>query len=57
MASLVLYTAVACVLTLMISYDAIDTDSPIASAFDNLGLGWIKVIISVGAFAALTTTV
>jgi len=40
-----------------VPYYEIDLNAPLAVAFANYGLPWFEVIISVGAFAGLTTTI
>eukprot|EP01132_Coremiostelium_polycephalum_P009095 gene9095-11146_t len=53
--STALYIGVSAVLTLMVPYNQIDINAPLSKAFQNLGLKWAQVIVSVGAFAGLTT--
>lgn len=48
---------VALVITGMVHYSQIDLEAPLAVAFAVHGLDWAEVIISVGAFAGLTTTI
>jgi APA family basic amino acid/polyamine antiporter len=51
----VLYIAVTIVLTGMVPCDQIDTDAPIAAAFQRVGLRWGQFIISLGAVAGITS--
>ncbi len=51
----VLYILVTIVLTGMVPCDQIDTDAPIAAAFQRVGLHWAQFIISLGAVAGLTS--
>jgi APA family basic amino acid/polyamine antiporter len=51
----ILYIAVTIVLTGMVPYDQIDTDAPIAAAFQKVGLGWGQFVISLGAVAGITS--
>jgi amino acid transporter len=55
--SLALYVSVSAILTLIVPYNLIEEASPLATAFANHGLNWMEVVISVGAFAALITTI
>lgn len=50
-----LYIAVAAVLTGMVPYDKIDKDAPVAVAFGQIGLGWAKFLISIGALTGITS--
>ncbi|MGD1042544.1 MAG: amino acid permease [Sedimentisphaerales bacterium] len=51
----VLYIGVTIVLTGMVPCDQIDTDAPIAAAFQRVGLHWGQFIISLGAVAGITS--
>ena len=51
----VLYIAVTIVLTGMVPCDQIDTDAPIAAAFQRVGLQWGQFIVSLGAVAGITS--
>lgn len=51
----VLYIAVAAVLTGMVPYDKIDVGAPVSAAFGNVGLPWIRRLISLGAIAGITS--
>ena len=51
----VLYIAVAAVVTGMVPYDKIDIDAPIAKAFNQVGLPWVHVLISIGALTGITS--
>jgi APA family basic amino acid/polyamine antiporter len=51
----ILYIAVTIVLTGMVPYDQIDTDAPVAAAFQRVGLHWGQFVISLGAVAGITS--
>lgn len=51
----ILYIGVTIVLTGMVPYDQIDTDAPVAAAFQKVGLHWGQFIISLGAIAGITS--
>ena len=51
-----IYMAVAAVITGMVPYLDIDTNSPLASAFSAHGADWAKYIIAVGAVCGLSTS-
>jgi APA family basic amino acid/polyamine antiporter len=53
----VLYIGVTIVLTGMVPCDQIDTDAPIAAAFERAGLYWGQFIISLGAVAGITSVI
>ncbi|MGA2323568.1 MAG: amino acid permease [Sedimentisphaerales bacterium] len=53
----VLYIAVTIVLTGMVPYDQIDTDAPVAAAFQRIGLHWGQFIVSLGAVAGITSVI
>ena len=42
-------------LTLMVPYYSIDHSAPAVSAFGQIGLDWAKVVVGVGATAAITS--
>ena len=42
-------------LTLMVPYYTIDYSAPAVSAFGQIGLDWAKVVVGVGATAAITS--
>ena len=50
-----LYMAVIAVLTGMVHYDRLDLAAPLASAFDQVGLGWAKLLIALAGVAGITT--
>lgn len=50
-----LYIAVTAVLTGMVHYSEIDIEAPIAVAFQNVGLHWAHLLISIGAVAGITS--
>jgi amino acid transporter len=49
----VLYCCLSAVLTLMIPYYLIDTDTPLPQAFELVHLDWAKYIVSIGAIFSL----
>ncbi len=51
----VLYIAVSAVITGMVPYDKINIDAPVSNAFNQVGLGWAQLLISVGAIAGITS--
>lgn len=51
----VLYIGVTIVLTGMVPYDQIDTDAPVAAAFERLGIHVGQFVISLGAVAGITS--
>jgi APA family basic amino acid/polyamine antiporter len=51
----VLYIAVAAVLTGMVPYQQIKVDAPVAEAFGQVGLGWARFIIAIGALTGITS--
>eukprot|EP01102_Stenamoeba_stenopodia_P005412 TRINITY_DN1603_c0_g4_i3.p1 TRINITY_DN1603_c0_g4~~TRINITY_DN1603_c0_g4_i3.p1 ORF type:complete len:649 (+),score=82.00 TRINITY_DN1603_c0_g4_i3:28-1947(+) len=52
----VLYALVSFVITGMVPYQLIDIEAPLAAAFDSKGISWAGILITIGAFAALITT-
>jgi APA family basic amino acid/polyamine antiporter len=50
-----LYMAVIAVLTGMVRYDRLDLNAPLANAFDQVGLGWAKLLIALAGVAGITT--
>jgi len=50
-----LYMAVIAVLTGMVRYDRLDLDAPLANAFEQVGLGWAKLVIALAGVAGITT--
>jgi APA family basic amino acid/polyamine antiporter len=52
-----LYMAVAAVITGMSRYPDLNTGAPLARAFDNVGQEWIANLISLGAVAGITTVI
>ena len=42
-------------LTLMIPYYKLDANAPAVSAFGDIGLGWAKVVVGVGATFAISS--
>nr|GMC80434.1 cationic amino acid transporter 9, chloroplastic [Ipomoea batatas] len=53
---IVLYIAVCLVITGMVPYKLLGGDAPLAEAFNDKGLKYVSVLISIGAIAGLTTT-
>jgi APA family basic amino acid/polyamine antiporter len=53
----VLYVAVTAVLTGMVPYDHININAGVAGAFEQVGLRWAHLIISLGAIAGLTSVI
>ncbi|WP_245950186.1 APC family permease [Calidifontibacter indicus] len=53
----VLYLAVCLVITGMVKYSSISEGAPIADAFDQVGLGWAKVLIGIAAIAGLSSVI
>lgn len=53
----VLYLAVCLVLTGMVKFDQISEGAPIADAFDQVGMGWAKVLVGVAAVAGLSSVI
>ncbi len=51
----ILYIAVTIVLTGIVPYDQIDTNAPVAAAFQKVGLHWGQFIVSLGATAGITS--
>jgi APA family basic amino acid/polyamine antiporter len=51
----VLYIGVVAVLTGMVSYDLIDKNAGVSSAFKQVGLGWAEVIIASAGVAGITS--
>jgi APA family basic amino acid/polyamine antiporter len=51
----VLYMAVIAVLTGMVPYDRLDLNAPLANAFEQVGLGWAKLLIALAGVAGITT--
>jgi hypothetical protein len=47
--------AVIAVLTGMVRYDRLDLDAPLANAFEQVGLGWAKLLIALAGVAGITT--
>jgi APA family basic amino acid/polyamine antiporter len=52
-----LYIAVSAVLTGMVPYDQISINAGVAKAFEQVGLRWAHLIISLGAIAGLTSVI
>ena len=50
------YIGVSAALTLMIPYTTINPAAALSDAFGDHGIGWAKIVISVGALAGMTTT-
>jgi APA family basic amino acid/polyamine antiporter len=50
-----LYMAVIAVLTGMVRYDRLDLKAPLAAAFEQVGLGWAKLLIALAGVAGITT--
>ncbi|GAB3662164.1 amino acid permease [Nocardioides korecus] len=53
----VLYILVCLVLTGMVDYRTISESAPISDAFDQVGLGWASILVSVAAVAGLTSVI
>lgn len=53
--SMVLYVLACLVLTGMVNYKDVDSESAFATAFADVGLHWLGIIISVGAILGITT--
>lgn len=51
-----LYCGVCLVITGMVPYYDIDLDAPLAAAFTSKGASWAVILITIGAFAGLITT-
>jgi basic amino acid/polyamine antiporter, APA family len=51
--SLVLYVAMALVLTGMVHYDRLNNAAPVAAAFSDIGLRWVAFVVSVAAVVGL----
>jgi basic amino acid/polyamine antiporter, APA family len=51
----VLYMGVIAVLTGMVRYDRLDVNAPLANAFEQVGLGWAKLLIALAGVAGITT--
>jgi len=50
-----LYLSVAAVLTGMVPYDRLSVETPVANAFEQVGLKWARAVISIGAVAGITS--
>lgn len=50
-----LYCSLSSVLTLMIPYYIVDSDTPLPHAFEYVGLNWAKYFVSIGAVMSLST--
>lgn len=55
--ALTLYIVMSLVLTGIVKYDTLGTSAPVATAFNQLGLEWVTMAISVAAVAGITTVV
>ena len=53
----VLYLLVCLVLTGMVSYKSLSDSAPISDAFDQVGLGWASILVSIAAVAGLTSVI
>jgi APA family basic amino acid/polyamine antiporter len=53
--AMVLYVAMSLVLTGLVPYTTLNTEAPVATAFNALGLTWISFIVSVAAVAGITS--
>jgi APA family basic amino acid/polyamine antiporter len=51
----ILYIAVSAVLTGMVPYQKINIDAPVSDAFQQVGVGWAQLLVSVGAIAGITS--
>eukprot|EP01126_Amoeba_proteus_P057191 TRINITY_DN7261_c0_g1_i4.p1 TRINITY_DN7261_c0_g1~~TRINITY_DN7261_c0_g1_i4.p1 ORF type:complete len:572 (-),score=112.35 TRINITY_DN7261_c0_g1_i4:327-2042(-) len=54
--SSLLYFLVGLIVTGMVPYNELDLVAPLAAAFGSHDVAWAEIIISIGSFAALTTT-
>jgi APA family basic amino acid/polyamine antiporter len=50
-----LYVAVIAVLTGMVPYDKIDVGAPVSKAFEQVGLGWARILIAAGGVTGITS--
>jgi APA family basic amino acid/polyamine antiporter len=50
-----LYVAVSLVMTGVVRYTKLNNAAPMATAFDQIGLGWASTLVTIGALAGLTT--
>ncbi|MGH7495303.1 MAG: amino acid permease [bacterium] len=50
-----LYVAVVAVMTGMVPYDQLDINAPVATAFQQVGLGWAKFLVAVAGVAGITS--
>lgn len=55
--ALTLYIIMSLVLTGIVPYQTLNNSAPVAGAFDQLGLPWVKLAISASAVAGITTVV
>jgi APA family basic amino acid/polyamine antiporter len=53
----VLYMGVGAVLTGMVPYDKININAPISDAFNQVGLTWAQILVSLGAIIGITSVV
>jgi APA family basic amino acid/polyamine antiporter len=53
--SMGLYLAISFVLTGIVHYSTLNSDAPVAQAFESLGLHWVGNVISVGAITGITS--
>ncbi|HSE39343.1 MAG TPA: amino acid permease [Acidobacteriota bacterium] len=51
----VLYILVSGVVTGMVRYDQINIDAPVSDAFGQVGLSWIRFLVSLGALTGITS--
>ena len=51
----VLYIAVVAVLTGMVPYGKLDINAPVSNAFDQVGLGWARLLIAAGGVTGITS--
>ncbi len=51
----ILYIAVSAVLTGMVPYDKINIETPVSDAFRQVGLPWMRFLVSLGAVAGITS--
>lgn len=55
--ALVLYIAMALVLTGIVPYSTLGTPAPVAHAFDRIGLPWVTIVVSIAAVAGITSVI
>src|ERR687894_1043193 len=53
----ILYILVSQIMTGIVPYNELDPEAPMASVFQDIGLGWAAGLVSVGAIAGLTSVI